>query len=151
MARRAPRKNARVNAAVFAERGCWYVLSPSWFDEDLTVDTVRADNPVLTPAEAELRVIENRRYNYKLTFVGTIAENFTASVEAARDWRNKMAYPELYDGGELAEWGSIDYIFDETLRMARFHSTVSNPTNPAANLPRLPLLPVSPDLVYYGE
>ncbi|MFO8080229.1 MAG: hypothetical protein R6V07_07995 [Armatimonadota bacterium] len=127
--------NARVNASVFAERGCWYVLGPGYFDDGLTGD----------------EAIENRRYNYRLTFVGTIAENFTASVEAARDWTDEMAYPAAYDGGDLAEWGSVNYIFDESLRIERFLSTVSNATNPAANLPRLPLLPVSPDMVYYGE
>jgi hypothetical protein len=143
--------NARVNASVFAERGCWYVLTPGYFDGELTRQTVQAANPGMSDGEADMRVVENRRYNYKLTFVGTIAENFTASVEAAQDWSDKMSYPERYEGGELAEWGSIDYIFDDTLRIARFDSTVSNATNPAANLPRLPLLPVSPDLVYYGE
>lgn len=140
--------NARVNAAVFAERGCWYVLTNGYFDgEQVGPDAVR-----------------NRRYNYRITFNGTIAENFTASVEAAHDWTDKLAYPARYEGGtiaDLARWGSIEYTFDETLRMARFHSAASapsasipagsNPTHPAANLPRLPLLPVSPDLVYYGD
>jgi hypothetical protein len=143
--------NARVNAAVFAERGCWYVLTPGYFDAEMTTTSVRNDDPTLTPDEARWRVAENGRYNYKLTFVGTIAENFTAPVEAARAWHDTMAYPETWDGTDLSAWGTIDYIFDETLRMARFQSTVSNPTNPAANQPRLPLLPVSPDLVYYGE
>ena len=72
-------------------------------------------------------------------------------MEAARDWHDTLAYPESYDSGNLAQWGTIEYIFDETLRTARYHSTVSDPTHPAANQPRLPLLPVSPDLVYYGE
>ena len=134
--------NARVNASVFAERGCWYVLTPGYFDESLdarNVDTAVDD------------VIENRRYNYRITFVGTIAEDFTASVESAQDWRDKMGYPEWNTSGDLSGWGSISYEFDETLRMTRFDSTVSDSINPAANLPRLPLLPVSPDLVYYGE
>lgn len=135
--------SARVNAAVFAERGCWYVLSPGHFDPRIAVNA--ATNTTVDD------VIENLRYNYRLTFVGTIAENFTASVEAARDWHDKLAYPVTYTGGDLAEWGTIEYHFDETLRLARFHSTVSNPAHPAANQPRLPLLPVSPDLVYYGE
>ncbi len=135
--------SARVNAAVYAERGCWYVLSPGYFDPNLAVD------PVAGVAVGD--VIENRRYNYKLTFVGTIAENFTATVEAAQGWHDRLAFPETYDSGDLEEWGTVEYQFDETLRLARFHSTVSNPMNPAANQPRLPLLPVSPDLVYYGE
>jgi len=130
--------NARVNAAVFAERGCWYVLTADYFDEDVSGG----------------RAVENRRYNYKITFNGTIAENFTAPVEAAQDWTDKMAYPAAYAGatiGTLSQWGTIEYEFDETLRLARFHGAVVDPTHPAANLPRVPLLPVSPDLVYYGE
>jgi hypothetical protein len=130
--------NARVNAAVFAERGCWYVLSPGYFDDELSGD----------------EAVYNRRYNYKVTFKGTIAENFTASVEAAQGWTDRLAYPAQYGGDTIADlerWGTIEYSFDESLRVTRLHSTASDPTNPAANQPRLPLLPVSPDLVYYGE
>lgn len=130
--------NAQVNAVVFAERGCWYVLSGDYFDPELTGD----------------EAVENRRYNYRLTFTGAIAENFTASVEAAQDWTDKLAYPAEYTSdtiASLSRWGTIDYNFDETLRTVRFHGTVADPVNPAANLPRMPLQPVSPDLVYYGE
>ncbi len=130
--------NAQVSASVYAERGCWYVLTADYFDDEVS------------GGEA----VENRRYNYKLTFTGTIAENFTASVEAVQAWTDKMAYPAAYSGptlADLSEWGTIEYQFDETLRLVRYHSTVANPTNPAANLPRVPLLPVGPDLVYYGE
>ncbi|MFW6437365.1 MAG: hypothetical protein ACOCZ7_00010 [Armatimonadota bacterium] len=134
--------NARVNASVFAERGCWYVLTPGYFDETLDARDVDTDAD---------DVMENRRYNYRVTFVGTIAENFTASVEAAADWHDKMGYPEWDTTGDFAGWGTVNYEFDETLRTTRFDSTVSDSINPAANLPRLPLLPVSPDLVYYGD
>jgi len=130
--------NARVNAVVFAERGCWYVLTGDYFDENLT----------------GAAAVENRRYNYKITFHGTIAENFTASVEAVQDWTDKLAYPADYSGttiDTLTRWGTIEYEFDETLRLRRFHGPVPYPVNPAANLPKLPLLPVGPDLVYYGE
>lgn len=130
--------NARVNAAVYAERGCWYVLTSDHFDEEVTGDAA----------------VEFRRYNYKITFNGAIAENFTASVEAARDWSDKCAYPAGYTGtttDDIERWGTIEYDYDDTLRLARFHAPVADPTHPAANLPRMPLLPVSTDLVYYGE
>ncbi len=130
--------NAQVSATVYAERGCWYVLTADYFDDEVS-------GP---------EAVENRRYNYKLTFTGTIAENFTAPVEAVQAWTDKMAYPAEYSGptiADLSRWGTIEYQFDETLRLVRYHSTVANPINPAANLPRVPLLPVSPDLVYYGE
>jgi len=134
--------NARVNAAVYAERGCWYVLTASYFDDEASGDPN-------TPEPVEFR-----RYNYKISFNGTIAENFTAPVEAVQDWIDKSAYPAAYSGSTidtLSRWGTIEYRFDETLRAARFYSTVADPMHPAANQPRVPLLPVSPDLVYYGE
>jgi hypothetical protein len=130
--------NARVNAAVFAERGCWYVLTGDYFDDEMIGD----------------EAIEFRRYNYRITFNGTIAENFTASVEAARSWTDRLAYPAEYEDASIASlsrWGTLEYNFDETLRLVRYHSGVANPAHRAANIPRMPLLPVSPDLVYYGE
>jgi len=136
---------ARVNAVVYAERGCWYVLAADYFDSRVTG----------TDAE------RFRRYNYKITFNGTIAENFTVRVEAARDWTDKTAYPTSYSAGTLSEWGTIDYIFDETLRVARDQALTTLAgtdrsssdvlASAQSNLPKLPLLPVSPDLVYYGE
>ncbi len=130
--------NARVNAAVYAERGCWFVLTPGYFDDEVTGN----------------EAIRNRRYNYRISFHGTIAENFTAPVEAAQRWTDEMAYPAQYDGtgvGTLSRWGTIEYTYDETLRLARYRSPLDSPTHPAANLPRMPLLPASPDLVYYGD
>lgn len=130
--------NAQVNAVVFAERGCWYVLNGDYFDDQV----------------AGPDAVYDRRYNYQVTFTGTIAENFTASVEAVQDWTDKLAYPAEYSGPDistLTRWGTIEYNFDETLRTVRFHGAVADPINPAANLPRMPLQPVSPDLVYYGE
>jgi hypothetical protein len=130
--------NVRVSASVFAERGCWYVLTGDYFDEEVTRD----------------EAVAFRRYNYRVAFIGTIAQNFTASVEAQQDWHDKLAYPAEYSGttiGTLARWGTLEYHFNDTLRLARYHAGVSMPLHPAANLPRMPLMPVSPDLVYYGE
>ncbi len=136
---------ARVNAVVYAERGCWYVLTSDYFDKQATgADAVRF-----------------RRYNYKITFKGAIAENFTARVGAVRGWTDRTAFPEAYTGGALSQWGTIKYIFDESLRIARDQALTtlvgvdrSSPdvlASAQSNLPKLPLLPVSPDLVYYGE
>ena len=128
---------ACVNAAVYAERGCWYVLAADYFDSSATgADAVRF-----------------RRYNYKVTFKGTISENFTARVETVRDWTDRTAYP-AYD--EVAPnafyWGTIEYNFDETLRVVRDQALGATLLASAqSNQPKLPLLPVSPDLVYYGE
>lgn len=130
--------SARVNAAVYAERGCWFVLTPGHFDEEVVGNAA----------------IRDRRYNYRISFNGTIAENFTASAEAAQSWSDHLAYPAEYaDGtiGSLQRWGTIEYSFDETLRIARRDLRNASPTRPAVLMPRMPLLPASPGLVYYGD
>ena len=140
---------AKVSAVVYAERGCWYVLTADYFDDQVT------------GTEAE----RFRRYNYKIDFTGTIAENFTAPLEAVRGWTDRTAYPNAYaTTGELTEWGTIRYHFAEALRIVRNQglttlaaastpprTTSTYPATAEANLPKLPLLPVSPDLIYYGE
>ena len=142
--------HARVSAAVYAERGCWYVLAPEYFDDSVT------------GADAE----RFRRYNYDIEFTGTIAENFTAPLAAVRSWIDRTAYPATYTGGSLTQWGTVRYNFAEALRIARDQGPTSlaaastppratavtyRPATVEANLPKLPLLPVSPDLIYYGE
>jgi len=75
-----------------------------------------------------------------------------------REWSDKWSYPVGTDG-----WGTIRYEFDESLRRARDQAITTLGANSAervaaavlsseqANLPVLPALPVSPDLVFYGE
>ena len=94
----------------------------------------------------------------------------TAPLEAVRGWTDRTAYPNAYHTSgavtSLAEWGTIEYHFAEALRIVRDQglttlaaaSTPPRATSPTyypataeANLPKLPLLPVSPDLIYYGE
>ncbi len=148
----------RVNAAVYAERGCWYVLAPDYFNEDITSDG--------TPAQDRLTQ-RFRRYNYAVEFTGMIAENFTAPLESVRGWMDRAAYPNAYTaGGNLSQWGTVQYNFAESLRIVRDQGLTSlaavntpprataityYPATAEANLPKLPLLPVSPDLIYSGE
>ena len=147
---------AKVSAVVYAERGCWYVLSADYFDGNAS------------PANQTEQYVERfRRYNYKIDFTGTIAENFTAPLEAVRGWTDRTAYPNAYGtAGALTEWGLVQYHFAEALRIVRDQglttlaaadtppretSSTYYPATAEANLPKLPLLPVSPDLVYSGE
>jgi hypothetical protein len=128
---------ACVNATVYAERGCWYVLSSGYFDDKASgADAVRF-----------------RRYNYRIAFKGQIAENFTARLEAVRDWTDKTAYPAYDLAAGAFYWGTVEYIFDEAARIARDQALSDTEVlaSVQSNQPKLPLLPVSPDLVYYGE
>lgn len=131
--------HAKINAVMYAENGCFFVIPAPYFYEDATGSNVE-------------RFL---RYNYDIEIRGAITENFHPGPAAVREWQEKWAWP---DG---AAWNSIRYVYDETILAAREQATTTL-TGPireasavlatnAANLPKLPLLPVSPDLIYYGE
>jgi len=131
--------HAKINAVMYAENGCFFVIPAPYFKEDETGSN----------AERFLR------YNYDIEIRGAITENFHPGPAAVREWQEKWAWP---DG---ANWNSIRYVYDETVLAAREQptTTLSGPVRSAstvlatdqANLPKHPLLPVSPDLIYYGQ
>ena len=69
----------------------------------------------------------------------------------------------IYDTTTELRWGTIEYEFDDRLRVrrdqgrttfdpgTRVRATTERLHTEQTNLPRLPLLPVSPTLLYYGE
>ena len=130
--------HAKINAIMYAERGCFFVIPAPYFDEDATSQIPRF-----------------LRYNYDIEIRGAITENFHPGPAAVREWQEKWAWP---DG---ATWNSIRYVYDETILAARHQAPTELvgtrrqtgaaygvvATN-AANLPKHPLLPVSPDLLY---
>lgn len=145
--------HAKVNALIYAENGCWFVIPGDHFD----------------PRQSGVLARHFRRYNYDICVRGAITENFRAEPEMVREWSDKWAWP-LPGGG----WATIRYEFDESLRdnrdprdlristlsgNERFTHSASTPlpghdgvsASPKSNLPRLPLLPVSPDLIFFGE
>jgi hypothetical protein len=165
--------HCQVNAVMYAERGCWFVIPGAGFatvaDLDRAAgpgDLVNGTPPNLTAdningkidtADERARARQYLRYNYDITVVGAITENFTAPTDVVREWTDKWAYPGTGPGGSQP---SITYVFDSSVRAARDYgqggagatgATTVLRSTAAANLPRLPLLPVSPDLVYYGE
>jgi hypothetical protein len=146
--------HARVNALIYAQDGCWFVIPGNYFDPEASARDADGDGV----ADA----IEYRRYNYEITIRGAITENYTAPAEAAREWMDKWAYPVWLDANTVC-WATLHYEFDESLRAGRdqppglvpagsnVRICFSNPRSSAWNLPRLPLLPVSPSLIYYGQ
>jgi hypothetical protein len=155
--------NAKVNALIYAQRGSWFVIPGAYFDENTYTADFDGDGDV--DADDSLWAARMRRYNYRITVRGCITEDHTAEVDDLHDWSNKWAFP-IYDADTMAlSWGTIDYEFDERLRIVRDQGLTSlddTPTRrlrvtssrlhtPQANLPKLPLLPVSPTLLYYGE
>jgi len=156
-----PAVHCRVNALIYAEEGCWFVIPGPWFDDladrngDGTVSLVERENQR-----------RYRRYNYDILVRGMITENFTAPVSAVYDWTNKWAYPgtdlpevAAAPGGDPVanDLPSIRYLFDSSLRQARdrFDPGTGGPWcargTAEADLPTVPHLPVSPKLVYFGE
>ncbi len=131
--------HAKINAVMYAQDGCFFVIPGRYFKEDVSA--------------AEAR--EYLRYNYDVEIRGAITENFHPGPAVVREWQEKWAYPAG------ADWNSIRYIYDETLLAARTQplTTLSGVVrfSPLANASwhsntvKVPLLPASPDLLYYGE
>lgn len=137
--------HAKVNALIYAESGCWFVIPGDYFDASQTGNMAT----------------RFRRYNYDICVRGMISECFHASQEAVQDWSDKWAYP-LAGGG----WATLRYEYDESLRVPRHQPTTTltgrlrttdaaaNPLVPLtlqSNLPKLPALPVSNELIFMGE
>jgi hypothetical protein len=151
--------HAKINALIYAQEGCWFVLPGSYFDPEAT----NADGDGDGIADS----VEYRRYNYDITVCGTITENYTAHPDEVREWMDKWAYPSAWlvdsQGTWHPCWGTIRYVFDETLRAGRvqpygmvsagtnLRKCASGATPPEWNMPRLPVLPVSPSLIFYGQ
>jgi len=142
--------HAKVNAVIYAERGCWFIIPGSYFD----------------PEASGAAAARYRRYNYDITIRGAITENYTPPPEAVREWMDKWAYPSdwFQQGGNwYPSWGTVRYIYDESLRAGRdqplgqvvagsnVRRSASNPTSLDWSRPRLPVLPVSPSLIYFGQ
>ena len=160
-----PAVHPKVNATIYAENGCWFVIPGAWFE------TVEAIDRALGPAEGDninglidtpdevARAKAYLRYNYDLTVRGSITESFTAPVDAVYEWTDKWSCNTPLSDGSLR---SLTYIYDGSVREARDRggqgATSGNLGAPllhrsteSANLPRVPLLPVSADLLYFGE
>ncbi len=134
--------HAKINAIMYAERGCFFVIPAPYFKPEATAGEAR-------------RFL---RYNYDIEVRGAITENFHPGPAAVREWQEKWAFPA---GGGSDAWNSIRYVYDETILAAREQAPTELvgtrrqtdaaygvvATN-AANLPKCPLLPVSPDLLY---
>lgn len=150
--------NAKVNALIYAQRGSWFVIPGAYFDANARAMDYDGDGTI--QADERLWATRMLRYNYRITVRGCITEDHTANVEDVADWSNKWAFP-IYSDGSTLGWGTIEYEFDDRLRVPRdqgitslsgdVRSTTQRISSPQANLPKLPLLPVSDSLLYYGE
>jgi hypothetical protein len=166
-----PAVHARVNASIYAETGCWFVIPGTWFQTLESIDSAlgpaEGDNingRIDTPGEAA-QARTYLRYNYDIVVRGSITENFTAPVDTVYEWTDKWACntPVAGVGPDVdGSLQSITYIYEGSVRSARdrggqgalsgvFGTPLLRRSTESANLPSVPLLPVSSDLLYYGE
>jgi len=130
--------HAKINAVMYAQNGCFFVIPGRYFKEDVITGEAR----------------EYLRYNYDVEIRGAITENFHPQPAVVREWQEKWAYPST----GATPWNSIRYVYDETLRASRGQVPTELAawrycpnSGPALDLVKVPLLPASPDLLYYGE
>ncbi len=137
-----PAINAKINAVMYAQEGCFFIIPGDYFD-------TRWSGPMAK---------HYMRYNYGIEIRGAISENFHARPEAWREWQDKWAIANSAGG-----WNTISYTYDETLRACRDQArtnvvsenvrqadTAFEPITASgrSNLPKVPLLPVGSDLIY---
>lgn len=152
--------HARVNAIMYAERGCWFVIPGEYFDPNASTADYDGDGTI-DPLDS-LYAARFRRYNYEITVRGCITQDHTAPLDMVQDWTRKWAYP-IYSGsgnGLTLTWGTLRYEFDERVRISRDQSLTTLAgavrsagtltVSPLSNLPKLPCLPSSPTLIYSG-
>ncbi len=162
-----PAVHCRVNAVVYAETGCWFVIPGAYFMTPEEIDAAAGPsdiageniNGLIDTVDEQARAEAYMRYNYDIIVNGSITENFTAPPDAVYEWTEKWAVSAQAPGGGVL---SITYVFDSATRASRDRGgagaasgTLAAPlvgrSTPSANLPRIPNLPVSPGLVYFGE
>jgi hypothetical protein len=146
--------HAKINALMYAQNGCFFVIPPPLFDPTATGDSPSAAEP----ADRFLRL------NYDLEIRGAITEDFHAAPAAWEIWQDHAAYPQYFkdgSGNETLAWGTINYVYDETmlasreepptlLNAANVRYGTAAPADAGTNLPKFPLLPACPGLIYQG-
>ncbi|NLO73395.1 MAG: hypothetical protein GX100_04695, partial [candidate division WS1 bacterium] len=79
--------HAKINAVMYAQEGCFFVIPPQYFDPGARPDPTTGD-----PYPSA----RFRRYNYDLEVRGAIAENFHAPPAAWQQWQERCAYPNYW-------------------------------------------------------
>lgn len=168
----------RIEAALFAQEGCFFVIPGYWFNTD-PQDTrenfaARGARPagVVSPEFP----FYGEPLDIKITIVGSIAENFTASLGDQTEWLRKWGWiPRRYGASqfqfEIPEQHQ-EYFHDENAQHAVnlfmrhdpvfrtpnaigrvAYDTTQDPSgqHPGRLLPPIPRLPVCPKPIYVGD
>ena len=122
----------QIQALVYAQNGCWYVLPGPWFNEDPRYNDYARDYPGY-----------HEPLNIQISFFGAISENLPASPGEVADWTSK------WGGMAGRAVGCLTYEYDPVLR---YHRWRPDPLDgDLVRVPRIPALPLTTDLVMWGE
>jgi hypothetical protein len=153
----------RIEAVLYAQDGSFFVIPGEWMNTDASdergatalgslryndpvaagwrQDDVSKDNPSAYPffqEPADIRVVVD----------GAIAENVPADKDYQTAWARHWGWTPVTrpDGSDSAHDGEgLTYLYDNDLRVPLRYDKFNRP------LPPMPALPVSPDLVFFGE
>ncbi len=141
----------RIDALVYAETGSWFVLPGPWFNEnpaDLDPNKVGAANVLAdiqkNPQNYPAAPIYHEPLNMQIWVCGAITENMPALPGDVANWTSKWAGQLTAPTQPLTQsWQGLVYEYDPMLRQARWETT--------GQCARFPNLPLSPDLLIWGE
>ncbi len=140
----------RVEAMVYAQNGSWFILPGPWFNEDPDempppdLDTMQK---IQGWFDGRVAPAYHEPLNLQLTFYGAISENRPAPVGDVTDWTSKWAGPYVAGSSAVVDGAYLKYEYDPLLRWTREENDgVTDQVHP-----RFPNLPLTPDLLIWGE
>ncbi|MCS6923539.1 MAG: hypothetical protein NZM10_04085, partial [Fimbriimonadales bacterium] len=166
----------RIEAALFAQEGCFFVIPGYWFNtdpNDTRENFLRTGNRPPTVASPEFPFY-SEPLDIKITLIGSIAENFTAPLGDQTEWLRKWGWiPRTYGSSQYEiPLQHQQYFHDDARRYAvnlfmRHDPVFRNPSvvgrvaydntqdpsgqHPGRLLPPIPRLPVCPKPIYAGD
>ncbi|MCS7300942.1 MAG: hypothetical protein NZ556_05240, partial [Fimbriimonadales bacterium] len=169
----------RIEAALFAQEGSFFVIPGYWFNTDPSDTRANYERSLQRPkgvASPEFPFY-GEPLDIRITIVGSIAENFTASLGDQTEWLRKWGWiPRRYGSSQLeipqqhqryfhdgAQQYAVnllmryDPIFrnpivnGQPLRVAYDSTQDPSGQHPGRLLPPIPRLPVCPKPIYAGD
>lgn len=115
----------RIDAAVFAEEGCFFVIPGQWFNPNPNDRRDTYQSLGATPAERQQARLDafgsfpetpfyGEPNDVKVTIVGSVAENMPPPISQQAEWLRKWGWIPREHGatGELIPWSHVPQGFD---------------------------------------
>jgi hypothetical protein len=152
----------RIEAVLYAQDGSFFVIPGEWMNSDANdqrgpnaLGSLRYNDPVRAGWRKDDLTDGPSAYPFfaeppdvRVVIDGAIAENTPADKDYQTAWARHWGWtPETRpDGSDSAHNGEgLVYLYDNDLRIPLRYDKYNRP------LPPMPALPVSPDLVFFGE